>query len=78
MEKNRLDYFPSRSSAFDGITKPSGSVQLENLRSVKKFDEFLFQIDAGPDGVYMLRADSYANLACWVNELDRYIKARQV
>ncbi len=78
LEKNRLEYFSSRTAAFDGVTKPSGSIQLENLKSVKKFDEFLFQLDAGVDGVYMLRADSYANLACWVNEFDRYIKARQV
>ena len=64
--------------AFNGFSPPSSFIQLENLRSVKKFDEFSFQLDAGPDGVFLLRTESYAQMSCWVKELDKYIKDRQV
>lgn len=75
-KEDRIEYFSSKQSAL--IDEPSGTISLANLRSIKRFDDNSFNIDGGPDGVYLLRTDSQAQLTCWMNEIDSYIRARQV
>lgn len=76
-----VQYHLNKSKADSGLT-PSGSIRLEDLKSVNKFDATTFQItylvEGKKDGVYHLKADSQALLTCWVDGLNAYIKARQV
>jgi predicted AAA+ superfamily ATPase len=74
---NRLEYFPNRIKSETGV-EPSGFILLENLKSVRKFDETSIQIDAGVDGVLLLRNDSQALLQYWIDELNRYITSYRV
>lgn len=74
---SRLEYFPNKSKA-DAGAEPSGFILLENVRSVRKFDENSIQIDAGTDGVLHLRNDSQALLQYWIDELNRFIASYRV
>ena len=70
-----LDYFATKSEAHGS---PSRSFNLENLKSIKKFEENTFQLDFGLDGVCTLRADSLVQYTCWFEGLEKYIKERAV
>lgn len=73
----KVEYFSTK-KASQKASQPSGTIDLTNLKSVKKFDSLTFQLDGGPDGVYLLRADSGAELTCWINGLDSYLKEKSV
>ena len=73
----KIEYFSNKRAA-DKPVEASGTIDLINLKSVKKFDSLTFQLDGGSDGVYLLRADSKTELACWINGLDSYLKEKLV
>ena len=76
--RDSLDYFNTKSQAESPRSNPSMSIQLSNLISVKRFDDNAFQLDAGPDGVFLLRTDSQAQFTCWMEGLETYIRSRKV
>ena len=73
----KIEYFPNKIAA-DKPVEASGTIDLVNLKSVKQFDSLTFQLDGGSDGVYLLRADSKTEIACWINGLDSYLKEKLV
>lgn len=72
-EENSLEYFSSKSASSG---KPSGSMLLENLTSIKKFDGFSFEIQAVGE-VYFLTAESAAEQTCWIRALESYLQERR-
>lgn len=76
--KDRIEYFHKKSDFSSNANDPAGKIMLSNIKSVKKFDNKSFQLDAGIDGSYILRAESIAQLTVWITGLETYVKARQV
>lgn len=68
-----LEYYTNKSS-----TSYTKSVKLCNLKCIRKFDNLSFQIDAGIDGMYMLRVQSQAEYSCWTKALEEYIQQKRV
>jgi hypothetical protein len=74
---DKIEYYSNQKAA-EKSSNVSGVINLVNFRGVKKFDNVTFQLDGGSDGVYLLRADSNAELACWLNALEVYLREKQV
>lgn len=74
---DKIEYYSNQKAA-EKTSNVSGIINLVNFRGVKKFDNVTFQLDGGIDGVYLLRADSNAELACWLNGLETYLKEKLV
>lgn len=74
-DKETLEYFQSKAAATSG-KNASKSISLLNLKSVEKFEEWTFRVNASSDGVYMLRAQSQAEYTCWFTALDGYIEEK--
>mmetsp|Transcript_965 Transcript_965/g.966 ORF Transcript_965/g.966 Transcript_965/m.966 type:complete len:128 (-) Transcript_965:1744-2127(-) len=72
-ETCKLEYYTTKPSKIN--EEPSGVIDLTLIQSIRSFDDNAFQIDAGSI-VYLLRADSAAEQACWINEFERYIQER--
>mmetsp|Transcript_18568 Transcript_18568/g.17889 ORF Transcript_18568/g.17889 Transcript_18568/m.17889 type:complete len:144 (+) Transcript_18568:388-819(+) len=72
---DKIEYYSNQKAA-EKTSNVSGVIHLANFRGVKKFDNVTFQLDGGIDGVYLLRADSNAELACWLNALENYLREK--
>ena len=75
--REKIEYFSNQKAA-EKSENASGTIDLINLKGVKKFDNITFQLDGGSDGVFLLRADSSAEYACWMNGLELYLKDKLV
>lgn len=69
-ETGDLDYYSDKSSR-----TAAGTISLANLLRVMRFDETSFQIEAPPH-VILLRAESQAELACWLQALEQYLEEK--
>ena len=65
-----LDYYSDQTS-----TKVGGSISLANFSKVMRFDDTSFQIESAPH-VILLRAESQAELACWMQALEHYLEEK--
>lgn len=63
-----LDYYSSQSSA-----TPSGTIRIADIYRIRRFDELSFQIEASTSSV-LLRGESQAELACWIDLLSTYVE----
>ena len=75
--REKIEYFTNKGAAEKSET-PSGTIDLLNFKGVKKFDDLTFQLDGGSDGVFLLRADSNAEMTMWINSLEVYLKDKIV
>ena len=75
--REKIEYFTNRGAA-DKSETPSGTIDLMNFKGVKKFDDLTFQLDGGSDGVFLLRADSNAEMNMWINSLEVYLRDKMV
>ena len=75
--REKIEYYSNQKAA-EKSDNASGTIDLVNFRGIKKFDNITFQLDGGSDGVFLLRADSNAEVACWINGLEIYLKEKTV
>ena len=75
--REKIEYYATQKTAEKG-ERASGTIDLVNLKAVKKFDNLTFQLECGPDGVYLLRAETNAELAIWMTGLETYLKEKMV
>ena len=71
----RIEYFKLKQQAVDS-SYSTGHIDLRDITSVRSFDGNSFQIEAGKR-VLLLKADSAAERACWMNGLAEYVAERQ-
>lgn len=65
-----LDYYSDQNSK-----KIAGTISLANFSKVMRFDDTSFQIESAPH-VILLRAESQAELACWLQALEQYLEEK--
>ena len=75
--REKIEYFTSQKAA-EKSDPASGTIDLVNFRGIKKFDDLTFQLDGGPDGVYLLRTGSNSELTSWMTGLETYLKEKTV
>ena len=68
-----IEYFASKHNAEAGH-KPKFIISMSMITSVIQFDELSFQINAGNQGTFLLRTESSAQYACWIQPLQQYIR----
>lgn len=67
-----LEYYQTKDAP-----RYSKAIHLDAIQSVSKFDELMFQINAGGSGTFMLKAVSMAEYTCWLNGLQIYVDERK-
>ncbi len=78
IKEDSLEYFTSRKDADSTLNEAKGKINMENLQSVRAFDDRSFQLEAGPDRVYLLKAESKHEADRWVNSLLQFIREKRV
>lgn len=75
MEEERIEYFKLKQQSQDS-SYSTGHIDLWDISNIRKFDGNSFQIEAGPS-VMLVKADSAAETACWVNGLLGFVEQRK-
>ncbi|CAM9191780.1 unnamed protein product [Chrysoparadoxa australica] len=74
-ETRQLEYFKSKEDCCEG-NKPSGAICLNDISAAHKFDDRSFHVES-PGRTFMLKADSRAQQAVWIEALQKYVAERK-
>lgn len=69
-----IEYYNSKRDAENRHT-PKHVIKMSSITSVQQFDDLSFQINVGKEGSYLLRAESMAQMTCWVPPIKAYVIA---
>ena len=67
-----LEYYTHKTSP-----KCTKAIHLSDIQHATRFESCTFELNAGQSGKYMLKAQSSAELTCWVNALNDYAQRRK-